>query len=93
MFKRGTMARRKARAEHYVNNKEFLAALVKLREDREIAEIKGLPKPPIPRYVGECFLKIFSRISFVSSTLPKNPILRLIFDCPSFSSVESLIKD
>ena len=39
MFKRGTMARRKARAEHYVNNKEFLAALVKLREDREIAEI------------------------------------------------------
>ena len=43
MFKRGTMARRKARSEHYVNNKEFLTALVKLREDREIAEIKGLP--------------------------------------------------
>ncbi len=34
------MAKRK-RSEHYVNNKEFLAALVKLREDREIAEIKG----------------------------------------------------
>ena len=64
MFKRGTMARRKARAEHYVNNKEFLAALVKLREDREIAEIKGLPKPPIPRYVGECFLKIANHLSF-----------------------------
>ena len=58
-----TMAKRK-RSEHYVNNKEFLAALVKLREDREIAEIKGLPKPPIPRYVGECFLKIANHLSF-----------------------------
>ena len=52
-----TMAKRK-RAEHYVNNKEFLAALIKYREDKEIAEIKGLPKPVIPRYIGECFLKI-----------------------------------
>ena len=49
-----TMARRK-RSEHYVNNKEFLAALIKYREDKEIAEIKGLPKPVIPRYIGECF--------------------------------------
>ena len=57
------MAKRK-RSEHYVNNKEFLAALVKLREDREIAEIKGLPKPPIPRYIGECFLKIANHLSF-----------------------------
>ena len=63
MLKPGTMAKRK-RSEHYVNNKEFLAALVKLREDREIAEIKGLPKPPIPRYVGECFLKIANHLSF-----------------------------
>ena len=58
-----TMPKRK-RSEHYVNNKEFLAALVRLREDREIAEIKGLPKPPIPRYIGECFLKIANHLSF-----------------------------
>ncbi len=57
------MAKRK-RSEHYVNNKEFLAALVKLREDREIAEIRGLEKPPIPRYIGECFLKIANHLSF-----------------------------
>ena len=50
-----TMARRK-RSEHYVNNKEFLAALIKYREDKEIAQIRGLPKPVIPRYIGECFL-------------------------------------
>ena len=57
------MAKRK-RSEHYVNNKEFLAALIKYREDKEIALVKGLPKPPIPRYIGECFLKIANHLSF-----------------------------
>ena len=63
MIKPGTMAKRK-RSEHYVNNKEFLAALIKYREDKEIAEIKGLEKPRIPRYIGECFLKIANHLSF-----------------------------
>ena len=58
-----TMARRK-RSEHYVNNKEFLAALIKYREDKEIALIQGKPKPVIPRYIGECFLKIANHLSF-----------------------------
>ena len=57
------MGRRK-RSEHYVNNKEFLAALIRLREDREIAEIQGKEKPRIPRYIGECFLKIATHLSF-----------------------------
>ena len=57
------MGRRK-RSEHYVNNKEFLAALIKLREDREIAEIQGKEKPRIPRYIGECFLQIATHLSF-----------------------------
>ncbi len=50
------MAKRK-RSEHYVNNKEFLAALIKYREDIEIAKIQDKPKPVIPRYIGDCFLK------------------------------------
>ena len=57
------MGKRK-RSEHYVNNKEFLAALIRLREDREIAEIRGKEKPRIPRYIGECFLKIATHLSF-----------------------------
>jgi len=57
------MAKRK-RSEHYVNNKEFLAALIKYREDIEIAEIQGKVKPVIPRYIGECFLKIANHLSF-----------------------------
>ena len=57
------MAKRK-RSEHYVNNKEFLAAIIRHRENIEIAEIQGKEKPRIPRYIGECFLKIATHLSF-----------------------------
>ena len=49
-----TMVKRK-RSEHYVNNKEFLAALIKYREDVEIARLQDKTKPVIPRYIG-CLL-------------------------------------
>ena len=52
------------RSEHYVNNKEFLAALIKYRQLVETAEIKGQKKPKIPNYIGECFLKIATHLSF-----------------------------
>ena len=59
---RRNMARK--RSEHYVNNKEFLAALIKYQEDIEIARLQDKPKPRIPRYIGECFLKIANHLSF-----------------------------
>jgi len=40
----GTMPRKK-RSEHYVNNKEFLAALIKYREEVELAKTRGETKP------------------------------------------------
>ena len=63
MITTAVMTKRK-RSEHYVNNKEFLAALIKYREDKEIAEIQGKTKPRIPQYIGECFLKIATHLSF-----------------------------
>ncbi len=63
MISKPVMGRRK-RSEHYVNNKEFLAALIEYRENIEIAEIRGKEKPRIPRYIGECFLKIATHLSF-----------------------------
>ena len=63
MIMRAGMAKRK-RSEHYVNNKEFLAALIKYREDKEIALLQDKPKPVIPRYIGDCFLKIANHLSF-----------------------------
>jgi len=63
MITTAVMTKRK-RSEHYVNNKEFLAALIEHRERVAIAQIKGLPKPRISNYIGECFLKIATHLSF-----------------------------
>jgi len=57
------MTKRK-RSEHYVNNKEFLAALIAYRESVDLAKLRGEPKPRITNYLGECFLKIATHLSF-----------------------------
>lgn len=52
------------RNAHYVNNKDFYDALVKYRADVKAAEEQGLPKPKVPNYIGECFLKIATHLTF-----------------------------
>ena len=52
------------RSEHYVNNKEFLAAIVEYKYLIQLAEQKGEPRPVIPRYLGECFMKIARHLSY-----------------------------
>ena len=50
--------------QHYVNNQEFLAALIKYKDEVAIAEAKGLPKPKVNNYIGSCFLKIATHLSY-----------------------------
>ena len=57
------MQKRK-RSEHYVNNKEFLEAIVQYKIDVKRAEERGEPKPRITNYLGECFLKIATHLSY-----------------------------
>ena len=52
------------RSEHYVNNKEFLAAIVAYKQSIVDAEELGQPKPRITNYLGECFLKIATHLSY-----------------------------
>ena len=52
------------RSEHYVNNKEFLAAIVAYKLEILEAEKLGKPKPRITNYLGECFLKIATHLSY-----------------------------
>ena len=52
------------KSEHYVNNKELLAALIVYREKVAIAKEKELPKPRITNYLGSCFLKIATHLSY-----------------------------
>ena len=57
------MAKRR-RSEHYVNNKEFLAAIVAYKKSIVEAEELGNPKPRITNYLGSCFLKIATHLSY-----------------------------
>ena len=54
----------KKKSEHYVNNKEFLLALVDFKADCKVAEENGQPRPQISNYIGECFLKIATHLSY-----------------------------
>jgi hypothetical protein len=54
----------KKRSEHYVNNKELLEALIVHRQKVANAKEAGLPKPRISNYLGECFLKIATHLSY-----------------------------
>ena len=57
------MAKRK-RSEHYVNNKEFLYAIVEYKAKVKEALEAGKPKPRITNYLGSCFLKIATHLSY-----------------------------
>ena len=58
------MATRRKRSEHYVNNKEFLAALEVYIAQVNRAKLNDTEPPQIPRYIGECFLKIATHLSY-----------------------------
>jgi hypothetical protein len=50
--------------EHYVNNKDFLDALMVYRKEVKLAKEEGRNKPKVPNYIGECFLKIATHLSY-----------------------------
>ena len=54
----------KKKSEHYVNNKELLGALIDYRAEVAVAKAKDLPKPRISNYLGSCFLKIATHLSY-----------------------------
>ena len=52
------------KSEHYVNNKELLEALIVYRAKVAHAKENDLPKPRITNYLGSCFLKIATHLSY-----------------------------
>ena len=57
------MVRRK-NTEYYVNNKELLEAMTSYRERVIYAKEHNKPKPRVSNYVGDCFLKIATHLSY-----------------------------
>ena len=49
---------------HYVDNEKFYSALVEYRNEIDHAKANDLPKPRISNYIGECFLKIATHLSY-----------------------------
>tara|TARA_B100000745_G_scaffold111247_1_gene71500 strand:+ start:887 stop:1444 length:558 start_codon:yes stop_codon:yes gene_type:complete len=47
---------------HYVNNKEFLAAMIEWNATFDLE--KGDVVPPVTNYIAECFLKISTHLSY-----------------------------
>ena len=54
----------KPKKPHYVDNKEFLAAMLVWKDEVNEAESEGDVLPPIPEYIGECFYKIATHLSY-----------------------------
>ena len=60
------MARQKRQTKasvHYVNNKEFTAAIIEHNRACVEAEELDDPKPRVSEYIGECIYKIATRLS------------------------------
>lgn len=51
------------KTKHYVNNADFLEALIAYKKSCDEAKAKKKDEPSIPNYIGECFLKIAEHLS------------------------------
>lgn len=73
------------KSNHYINNPDFLAALVNYRDACKLAKEKNIEDPRIPNYIGECFLKIAEHLSrkpnFISYTFRDEMICDGIENC------------
>ena len=52
------------KSTHYVDNSKFLEELVKYKKKVTEAKDKNIPKPIVSNYLGECFLKIATHLSY-----------------------------
>lgn len=72
----------------YINNAEFLAAIKEYKKAIKEAEEKGLEKPQIPNFLGECVMKIAQHLSykpnFINYTYKDDMILDGIENCVNY---------
>ena len=54
----------KPKRVHYVDNKKLLQAMIEWKELCVLEEKEGKVQPPVTNYIGECFLKIATHLSY-----------------------------
>ena len=52
-----------SKSKHYINNEDFLKALIDYKQKVIDAKENGKPDPKIPNYIGECWMKIAEGLS------------------------------
>jgi DNA-directed RNA polymerase specialized sigma24 family protein len=81
------LEKKKTRA-HYIDNKEFLKQISEYRLTVLAAKEKGVDKPPVTGYLGECFIKIANHLAyksnFINYTFRDEMILDGIENCLTY---------
>ena len=71
--------------KHYINNPDFLQALIDYKKSCVEANEAGKPEPRVPNYIGECFLKISEHLArkpnFISYSFKEEMISDGIENC------------
>jgi len=49
---------------NYINNEDFLLAMIEYKKNIIESEKNNEERPPVPDYIGECFLLIAERLSY-----------------------------
>lgn len=74
---------------HYINNKEFLSAMIQWKKEVNIADKKGLKKPPVSEYIASCFIKIAEHLAqrpnFINYPFKEDMIGDGIENCISYA--------
>ena len=82
------MPRAIKKSEHYVDNKKLYAEMVEYLNAVKESEESGSDKPRIPEYIGECLLKISTRLStrpnFINYTYRDEMISDGIENCVNY---------
>ena len=52
------------KAAHYVDNEQFLQALLAYKSSCDLAIAEGREKPILPNYIGSCFIKIAEHLAY-----------------------------
>lgn len=55
---------KKPLSNHYIDNKQFLQALIDYKEVVNAAKEANQERPRVPEYIGECFIKIANHLAF-----------------------------
>lgn len=75
---------------HYVSNEQLFNTIVEYRQALLLARKQRKPEPPLPDYLGECFLKIADRLArkpnFASYTFREDMIADAVENCCQYAN-------